>query len=1171
VKDAHAEIDDGGVIDQIIRTGEHQVIFDIATDSRVRFRELAEAAGWVSMLGYPIKVRGRTAGVIELLTFDTEPADMPHLANLRPLAEMASITLENAVASRQTRRLSEVSQALAGPRALDAAMNLIVESARDLTDADWSVIYLEDQKPDDQERPRFVPGASTVPQRPSPEDFPRALGGLTSSIIEDGCSIRIDDTSRDERVRQTVVEEGVASLIGVRMQLEEERIGVLYANSRHACHFTAEDTAVLENLARQASFTLGWLRLLSRDLAEIESALKLAQLEDAAQTLCRQVEREFGFDFVAVQWVREDERLIETIAGTGMADGWVGNSKHHLADDPALRDIQADVVLERQVEIIAGFDPRFDRGIYESFGHDKVKRLFAPLVLLRDDEGRIQPDWLRRCTWREVVDEKDESHSRLALAFSEPPDGGTFEVLGTIEGGFRNRGKEITAADAQRCVEFVTERVRTLYETSLLAALEKVVELARKMIHADSATLHLGRTDRGYVYEVAAGRRGRHILLQHKPRPEGLGSQAQGDNRPLVIPDLEAGRPEDDLKERNPKIYAEGIHAIAAFPLHAGSRDGVLYIHFRRPHRFTQDELDWVEILAKRACEAVRAATAYAEARDLAQQLLTLHSIARSLISLDRTKELLGKIAWNTLNLMGADVVTLYEYNPATQEYLTPPEVVGRLKLPGRMSTEIHPHDAPVELMKHGLPIYALRSSKDPILNAPGRHRRAGHESFVSREGIVASAALPLRTYHETVGALFVNYRHAHVFSEEEKSILETLASVAAIAIKNRRLVDAMRAVDPKMRTTFDLEAFQQHIVGRARESSQADRGSLWLVDPIGEQLVQRACAPAREHSSPVVAIADRDSPIAKAVREKATVLHDRPSAEPRAGEFPSALCVPLVDASQKAVGVLAVESRAAGAFHRSDQYGLDALATEAVLRIESAEREQRMLAAEQGAMVGHLAEPILDWVLPEVHGIMEMAHEIKRMSKLPAHVVGRVDGILTTAHGIDAEGDLFFGFIHTDVEATSVRSAVDQAIEALRSRSDLPTVELKTRNDVPANLPAVRAAHRPLSRVFSILFENAVQAMGNQIGILTVEAERIGSRVRVVVSDTGVGIPQKHLEDIFKPNVSFWRSDGGAPAVRLGFGLWWARAYLHHIKGSITVESSVGSGSRFIVEIRVA
>jgi signal transduction histidine kinase len=190
--------------------------------------------------------------------------------------------------------------------------------------------------------------------------------------------------------------------------------------------------------------------------------------------------------------------------------------------------------------------------------------------------------------------------------------------------------------------------------------------------------------------------------------------------------------------------------------------------------------------------------------------------------------------------------------------------------------------------------------------------------------------------------------------------------------------------------------------------------------------------------------------------------------------------------------------------------------------------------------------------------------------------VLERVEGILSTARGIGAEGDLFFGFIHTDADSTSVKDAVDQALDSLRGRghSDLPTVELRVHRNIPPNLPAVRAAQKPLRRVFSILFENAVQAMANQIGELTVEAHRHGPRLRVVVSDTGVGISEKHLEEIFKPNVSFWKDDGGpapAPGGRLGFGLWWARAYLHHIAGSIAVESSAGSGSRFIVEMPIA
>src|SRR5262249_14149294 len=60
---------------------------------------------------------------------------------------------------------------------------------------------------------------------------------------------------------------------------------------------------------------------------------------------------------------------------------------------------------------------------------------------------------------------------------------------------------------------------------------------------------------------------------------------------------------------------------------------------------------------------------------------------------------------------------------------------------------------------------------------------------FVERELLVTGAAVPLYFGDEPVGVIFINYRRSHVFSKYELSIIDTLASTAAIAIQYRRLL----------------------------------------------------------------------------------------------------------------------------------------------------------------------------------------------------------------------------------------------------------------------------------------------------------------------------------------------------------------------------------------------
>lgn len=104
------------------------------------------------------------------------------------------------------------------------------------------------------------------------------------------------------------------------------------------------------------------------------------------------------------------------------------------------------------------------------------------------------------------------------------------------------------------------------------------------------------------------------------------------------------------------------------------------------------------------------------------------------------------------------------------------------------------------------------------------------------------------------------------------------------------------------------------------------------------------------------------------------------------------------------------------------------------------------------------------------------------------------------------------------------------------------------------------------LKQVFMNLMTNAINYSGDQ-GLVSLEFKELKDRVRISVSDNGVGIPEEEISRIFE---RFYRVDKARSRNSGGTGL--GLAIVKHIveahRGAIHVESVINHGTTFHVEI---
>jgi len=118
----------------------------------------------------------------------------------------------------------------------------------------------------------------------------------------------------------------------------------------------------------------------------------------------------------------------------------------------------------------------------------------------------------------------------------------------------------------------------------------------------------------------------------------------------------------------------------------------------------------------------------------------------------------------------------------------------------------------------------------------------------------------------------------------------------------------------------------------------------------------------------------------------------------------------------------------------------------------------------------------------------------------------------------------------------------------------------------LPCSL-TVRSDRRLLRRLVQNLVSNAIKY--TREGRVLVGCRRRGGKLRIDVYDTGLGVPQTKQREIFK---EFHRLEEGAKAARgLGLGLSIVERIARVLDHRIEVDSVLGRGSRFSIEVPVA
>jgi len=402
-------------------------------EQAVKQNTLAQSAQPDSAVVSPLSARGEIIGALGVIGDPHQHLSPDDMELITSVSEQVSLALESARLFEQTqaarqqaesrvremeilnRFTREVSSTLDLNHVLDALVNTLEQ------DMDFNYVSLDlIDEPANAVRTVCAAGlASGMNGLVRPLD--QLQNDITIDVARKG-QIEIIDGWDDRFDRELFEREGHAKLVRafVPLLLREKAIGTLEVGYRRAERpaIAQEEVNLLRGLASQVAIAIQNTRLFEQTQAarqqaesrvremqilneiarQVTSTLDLDRVLDA---LVAALQDQMHFGFVQFSVIDEPANAVRTLRATGLAEGMLGAVRRL---DKMQNDIVMDVARKGQIEVIDGWDDRFDREIFEREGHAALVRAFVPLRLRgqtialleagyrRDERAVITPD-----------------------------------------------------------------------------------------------------------------------------------------------------------------------------------------------------------------------------------------------------------------------------------------------------------------------------------------------------------------------------------------------------------------------------------------------------------------------------------------------------------------------------------------------------------------------------------------------------------------------------------------------------------------------------------------------------------------------------------------------------------------------------------------------------------
>jgi signal transduction histidine kinase len=402
-------------------------------------------------------------------------------------------------------------------------------------------------------------------------------------------------------------------------------------------------------------------------------------------------------------------------------------------------------------------------------------------------------------------------------------------------------------------------------------------------------------------------------------------------------------------------------------------------------------------------------------------------------------------------------------------------------------------------------------------------------------EGICDMAVAPMRIVGSNSGALTAGYRAPHQFSDDEKALLKNLAEMATVVLDSERLVDTVTAAERIWEQTFDA-------IGEG----------ILVCD---QQTVTRCNAMAAEMMD-----MDPSAVVGLSFNEAFARMFGKRAAEYYLADNHGASTVVEIqnEAGRRFLVSIFLIQHPGGT-------PTSVVTWNDVSRLS--EVQDQLGKSRRLASVGQLAAGVAHEVNNPLAAITTCAEAIMRDLNNPERL--QVSGSTQWNYYLEEIvrqslrcKEITRGLLDLTRQRTAKRvlcnlNALSRDCARVALQRAGSAVEFEIKLDEGVGQIATDA--EMVRQILDNLLTNAVDALDNEKGTITVSTKREGEQLNIEVADTGSGVPPDVLAKIFDP---FFSTKG--PGKGYGLGLAISLTLAESLGGGISVESKPGEGSRF-------